>query len=453
VALRWRISLALALLAGLATFVTATIAYASTRDRLDAETDRFLRDRIAPYRADLPGLGSGRLDPRGDLDQRRFPGFPGRLLLQFDTVVQLLAEDGSVSNGSGDVALPVDAIDVEIAAGGGRVRFHTVSSDDVPYRVATVPIVGGGALQVARDVSDTERVLDSLRRRYLVVGLGVVAAAVLAGWLIARHATQPLEELTRAAEHVAASGDLTATIPTVRRDETGRLAGAFTTMLHALARSREQQQQLVQDAGHELRTPLTSLRTNVEVLGRHRDLPDAQRAALLADVQSELAELSTMVDELVELTAEPPDQPAQRFDLAELVEGQAARAGRRHGREYVVSGTGGTVHAAPAALERAVANLLENAAKFSPAGTTVDVTVDAGRVTVRDRGPGLDPADATRVFDRFYRAPAARSLPGSGLGLAIVRQIVEANGGRVFAGNHPDGGAVVGFELPAVAAR
>ncbi len=186
------------------------------------------------------------------------------------------------------------------------------------------------------------------------------------------------------------------------------------------------------------------------MLGRHRDLPEVQREALLADVQGELGELSTMVDELMTLAAEPRDEVRQRIDLSELVEVQAARAARRHERDVRVTGTGGLVDAGPTGLDRAVANLLENAAKFSATGTPIEVSVAGGRVIVRDHGPGIDPADVDRIFDRFHRSDAARSLPGSGLGLAIVRQVVETNGGRVFAGNHPEGGAVVGFDLPTV---
>jgi two-component system sensor histidine kinase MprB len=447
VSLRWRLSLALALLAGVATAVTATIAYASTKDRLDGEADRFLNDRIALVRDDL--RGPIRAGPRVGRPRAPFPTIEG-VLFQFDTVVQLVDPDGTVSDHSGEVEVPVDDDDARIAADGGATRYHTVRVDDVPYRVVTVPVSGGGALQLARDVSDTESVLASLRTRFLVVGGAVVAAGILLGWLIARYAVHPLEQLTRTAEHVAGTGDLAAAIPTARRDETGRLARAFATMLDALARSRAQQQQLVQDAGHELRTPLTSLRTNIEVLGRHRELPEPQRVALLADVQSELGELSAMVDELVTLAAEPRDEARQRIDLGELVEVQAARAARRHERDVRVTGIGRPVDAGPTGLDRAVANLLENAAKFSPAGTPIEVALTGGRVSVRDHGPGIDPAEVDRIFDRFHRSDSARALPGSGLGLAIVRQVVETNGGRVFAGNHPEGGAVVGFELPVV---
>jgi two-component system sensor histidine kinase MprB len=316
--------------------------------------------------------------------------------------------------------------------------------------------VQGGALQLAREISETGRVLGALRWRFAVVGLAVVAAGVVAGWLIARRTTKPLEELTTTAEHVAGTGelnpdDLSTTAGTARGDETGRLARAFTTMLTALARSREQQQQLVQDASHELRTPLTSLRTNIEVLGRHRDLPEDQRRALMADLRSELGELTALVDELVLVASDQrDDEPPRPLALDDLVRLVAGRASRRHGREFRVDGRGGVVLAPPGAMERVVTNLADNAAKFGAPGTGVEIVLEGGRVTVHDHGPGIEPADRAKIFDRFYRARSARPLPGSGLGLAIVRQVVEANGGSVFADNHPDGGARVGFELPLV---
>jgi two-component system sensor histidine kinase MprB len=378
-------------------------------------------------------------------------------MAKYDTIGQVLDGDGTVSGSWGPVQLPVDDADRAIAATGSGHRYRTVSVDGVPYRVSTMA-VQGGALQLARDVSETARVLDALRWRFAVVGLGVVAAGVVAGWLIARRTTKPLETLTNTAEHVAGTGELNpdglgTTIATARRDETGRLARAFTTMLNALARSREQQQQLVQDAGHELRTPLTSLRTNIEVLGRHRDLPEAQRSALMADLRSELEELTVLVDELVLVASDQrDDEPAQPVTLDDLVRLVAARAARRHSREFRVDGRGGVVEAPPGALERVVANLADNAAKFGPPDTGIEITLAGGRVTVHDHGPGIEPADREKIFDRFYRARSARPLPGSGLGLAIVRQVVESNGGSVFADNHPGGGAMVGFELPLLVA-
>jgi two-component system sensor histidine kinase MprB len=463
--LRWRLALALAVLAGLATAATAAIAYRSTRSQLYAEVDRFLTSR-APQ-VDGPG-GRGTLvdrlqhGPRGDGLGRGpdvggwwdgGPG-PGSVALggpfpQLDTEVQVLDQQGDVVARSGTVQVPVDEADRAIAADGGPARLHTVRVADVPYRVRTVGYAGGGAVQVARDTSETERVLSALRWRSVAVGLAVVAGAAVVGWIVARRTTSPLLQLTDAAERVATTGDLATAIRTTGSDETGRLARAFATMLGALGRSRQQQQQLVQDASHELRTPLTSLRTNIEVLDRHPDLRPEARQAVFNDLRSELAELGDLVTELVQLAADQRDDEAPTtFALGDIAARTAARAGRRHGRAVVVTGAGAVVAGQRAALERALANLVDNAAKFSPPGSPIEVALEGRRVSVRDHGPGIDPADRGRVFDRFYRAGAARQLPGSGLGLAIVRQVVEAHGGTVFATDHPDGGAVVGFELP-----
>lgn len=492
--LRGRLVLALALLAGLATITTASFAYVSTRDRLNAENDRFLTERSASYRigpaggppmpagagppdvrspmpAERGGTGQGGGAPEGEGpdggqgatsvlgatvagDGTAGAGVgPGGPLTRYDTSSQLVDAGGSVVEAWGPASLPVDDADRAIAAAGSGHRFHTVTVDGVPFRVVTVG-VDGGALQVARDVSETARVLDALRWRFALVGLGVVGAAVVAGWLIARHTTRPLEELTTAAEHVAGTGELDhgglgSSGAVSRRDETGRLARSFATMLAALARSRQQQQQLVQDASHELRTPLTSLRTNIEVLSRHRDLPSDQRDALMADLRSELGELTTLLDELVLVASDQrDDEAAQPVVLDDLVGLVVERARRRHDVEIRVDGRGGVVVAPPGALERVVTNLLDNAAKFGPPGRAVEVRLAGGRVSVRDHGPGIDAADRARVFDRFYRARSARPLPGSGLGLSIVRQVVLANGGSVFVEEAPGGGAVVGFELP-----
>ncbi|HVH22920.1 MAG TPA: sensor histidine kinase [Pseudonocardia sp.] len=126
----------------------------------------------------------------------------------------------------------------------------------------------------------------------------------------------------------------------------------------------------------------------------------------------------------------------------------ADRVQRRTGRTIRVVPDTGVVHGRPQALERAVGNLLENAAKFDEDGTEpIELHVQCGTVTVADRGTGIDPADADRVFDRFYRADTARGRPGSGLGLAIVRDVAEAHGGSVFARPRPGGGAEVGFTV------
>jgi two-component system sensor histidine kinase MprB len=205
----------------------------------------------------------------------------------------------------------------------------------------------------------------------------------------------------------------------------------------------------VSDASHELRTPLTSLRTNIEVLARDRSMPAHEREQLLNDVVGQLAEMTALVNELVELArghTESADAEDIRLDL--LV-GEVVEKARRDypNVAFVTDFEPSELHGVPSTIARAVSNLLDNAAKWSPPGGKVEVAVGEGQVTVRDHGPGIDDHDLPYVFDRFYRAPAARKLPGSGLGLAIVKQVAEAHGGRVDAERAADGGTRMRLEL------
>jgi two-component system sensor histidine kinase MprB len=219
-------------------------------------------------------------------------------------------------------------------------------------------------------------------------------------------------------------------------------------MLTRLAAARDAQERLIQDAAHELRTPLTSLRTNASVLRRIGDLSPDARTRLVDDVQSETRELSNLVDDLVELAlARRSDDPDETVDLAALAEHAAQRVTRRTERRIRIEADGSTIRGRRHGLERAIGNLLENAAKFDGGNAPIEVHLREGRLSVLDRGPGIDTDDATHVFDRFYRASAARSLPGSGLGLSIVADVAQAHGGTVFAGNRRGGGAAVGFTV------
>jgi two-component system sensor histidine kinase MprB len=222
-------------------------------------------------------------------------------------------------------------------------------------------------------------------------------------------------------------------------------------MLEALEDSQRAQRQLVADASHELRTPLTSLRTNLEVLGSPRELPPGDRERLRTDVVAQLGELTELVGDLVELArdAEPAGEPPEPVRLDELIEAALERA-RRHAPDVVFAAElePCVVSGARGRLDRAVANLLDNAAKWSPRGATVDVRLSDGELTVRDRGPGIADEDLPHVFDRFYRAAAARGRAGSGLGLAIVRQVADLHGGAVSAEAAPGGGAVLRLALP-----
>ncbi|GHF87067.1 HAMP domain-containing sensor histidine kinase [Streptomyces griseosporeus] len=381
------------------------------------------------------------------------------------TNVQVLGPDGQVSDG-GRPALPVTAADRAVAAAvtAGRLAVHKdvdVGSDI--YRVATVSLGGGrGAVQVAQEFSDTEDLLRALQQRTLITMAAVVVLAGLFGWWLARRITRRLVVLTAAAEDVARTRRLGIQVPVTGYDEVGRLGRAFDRMLGRLAQSEEDQRRLVQDAGHELRTPLTSLRTNISLLRRIDELPPEAREELVADLGQEARELTDLVNELVDLAAGQSDnEPPQQVDLADIAEDVAGLARRRTGREIVLRASGDTTaYGRPGLLQRALSNLVENAAKFDRDGTApIEISV-AGpavpgtvRVEVLDRGPGITDTDLLRVFDRFYRAPDARSLPGSGLGLSIVREVALAHGGAPFAAHREGGGSIIGFTVSGAGAR
>jgi signal transduction histidine kinase len=291
---------------------------------------------------------------------------------------------------------------------------------------------------------------DVLGWPFFAVAVGGLLLAGLLGWIAARTALRPVAVLTGAAERVAITRDLALRIDVDRDDELGSLARSFNTMLDALERSAKAQRRLVADASHELRTPLTALRTNVEMLVRSDALTPGDRAELTAAAIEGVEELTALVADVVELARD--EEPAAlledvRFD--QIVERAVARAGAHwpHIR-FETELEQAVVHGVYDRLIRAVANLLDNAGKYSAEGSTVEVRLREGVLTVRDHGAGIAAEDLPYVFDRFYRAPGARSMPGSGLGLAIVRQVVDSHGGSVTAAAAPGGGTLVRLALP-----
>jgi two-component system, OmpR family, sensor histidine kinase MprB len=440
VSLRVKLAIAMVALAVGASVAVGAASYVSTgsqlRDQIDDSLDDAAQRVLNAPAGELPGRPPSGPRSLGPDDFRSFT----------QILVQQLDPDGSIA-AQNSIELPVADGERAIAAGirGNAVRRDVVI-DSEQYRMLTVG-TGRGAVQLARSLDETERVLDSILRRTLVIVVLMAALALLLGVVIAQQVTRRLIRLTHAATTVAHSGDLEVEVPVDGKDETGRLGQAFNGMLASLARSRRAQHQLVQDAGHELRTPLTSLRTNVSVMQRYDELSPASRQRLLADVESETRELSALVNELVELATDQRDLEAPTtVVIGPVAEAVADRARRRSNRAVTVSADAEPVVVRAQSFERAISNLVENALKFSDG--PVEVVARHGRVEVRDRGPGIGDADLPRVFDRFYRADAARSQPGSGLGLAIVRDMAESHGGTVFVEPREGGGTVIGFQLP-----
>lgn len=422
--------------------IASLAAYRSAASELQSETDRFLTARADDV------LDGRRAPPRRSNEGDRPRPRADDLDLAFDpdAIAQTLDRDGDVTAAGGG-NLPVDDVD-EAVASGGRAVIRDIEIDGESYRMITAPDRNGGAVQVARSTASTTDVLGRLAGRLVIVGLALGVLAAVLGWLLMRRTTKPLEDLTAATERVAATRDL-APLGLSGDDEVGRLATSFDQMLGALRASREQQRRLVQDAGHELRTPLTSLRANVEFLQRAGDLPTGQRAEILAGVQSEIAELGVLVDEVVVLATADAETDVKMtdLDLADIATDAVATFRRRTGRDVNLTTESTRLRGSAALLDRAVTNLLANAHKFSPTDEPIEVVMADRWVMVCDRGDGIDAADVDRIFERFHRSDDARSKPGSGLGLAIVRHVAEQHGGSVRARNTADGGAEIGFSV------
>jgi two-component system sensor histidine kinase MprB len=434
VSLRWRIALALGAIAATTTIFVGLIGYRTTRERLYAEIDQSLIDSI--------GLLGRQFERPGPFDRlpERGP------LTVYD--IQYLDADGKAYLSTFEGGFEADERQVALVGASRLTAVQNMTIEGEEYRVRTVGLTGG-AVQIARPLDETNRVLDSLRTRTLLLVLAVTAAGAGVGFLIAGSVTASLRRLTAAAEAVESTGQLDVDVAADGTDEVGRLGAAFKRMLDALARSRADQQRLVQDAGHELRTPLTSVRTNLDVLRRYPDLPPGQRRQVVDDLHAETEELVLLVEEVIAVASGGlDDDPFELFSLGDVARDLAARHERRSGREVRVDADESPVEAQLGAVQRAISNLLDNARKFDPSGGVIDVRVSNGSVEVMDRGPGIAEGERDLVFERFHRSAEARTLPGSGLGLSIVRDVVERHHGTVRVGSRDGGGAVVGFTLP-----
>lgn len=359
----------------------------------------------------------------------------------------------------GTSPIPAQGGDLAVARGEQPFALHTTNAaNGTEMRVYSYAVSIGNqpvAVSVARPLYEIDNSMSTLRWVLLLVsGIGVVGAGAAGLW-VARTGLEPVNRLTGAVEHVAATEDLTVRIPVEGEDEIARLSRSFNAMTAALATSRDRQAQLIADAGHELRTPLTSLRTNVELLARSeetgRAIPPDDRRALMASVKAQMTELAALIGDLQELARPDAAQrgPLEVVPLHTILRAALDRARLRGpGLTFVTDLAPWYVRAEAVSLERALMNVLDNAVKFSPPRGTVEVTLMRGELTVRDEGPGIAPDELPHVFDRFWRSPSARSLPGSGLGLSIVARTVLHAGGTIALTPAEGGGTVATLRLP-----
>ena len=441
VSLRWRVTLLAASVVAIAVAVMAIAAYAVVSRALYGDVDNQLRTRASA----LIETNLVAFDPRY---------VAGATLYSTDVSVALIFPDLTKYIPPGSI-VPIGDPEMDVALGQSTSSLRTTSG----ARVLAERTQTGSTLVIAQRLAPTGQVLDRLAWVLFVVGgCGVVLAAV-AGTAVGRTGLRPIGRLTAAAERVARTDDLTP-IPVTGNDELARLTDSFNTMLRALAESRARQSRLVADAGHELRTPLTSLRTNMELLiassrpGAPR-IPEQDMAELRLDVVAQIEELSTLVGDLVDLAREDaPENVFERVDMADVVERSLERVRRRRNEiDFDSMTTPWILYGDQAGLSRAVLNVLDNAAKWSPSGATVHVAMIARpdgllELTVSDAGPGIAPEERELVFERFYRSTASRSMPGSGLGLAIVRQVVLKHGGTIAVEDSVTGGTLIRIVLP-----
>ncbi|MFD3610521.1 sensor histidine kinase [Streptomyces atroolivaceus] len=453
--LRSRLALLVAMAVAVAVAAVAAACWFVTREQLEHQLDESLRGSKVdePYLADLYAYCRGTTP----LPPRPFTG----------ATVQLIDSQGTVCIApDADSKLPVGDKDREVAERKRSYALHSATAENgEDMRVYTSPLAvrgdpgagsGSLAVSIARPMSEVTDPLSTLAWVLLLVsGIGVVGAGAAGLW-IARTGLRPVDDLAHAVAHVAETEDLTVRIPVEGEDEIARLSRSFNAMAGSLATSRDRQSQLIADAGHELRTPLTSLRTNIELLARSdatgRAIPPDDRRALMSSVKAQMTELAALIGDLQELSRPDAAQPGplQVVALHEITRNALQRA-RLRGPELTITAELAPwyVRAEPAALERAVVNVLDNAVKFSPAGGTIEVNLHRGELTVRDHGPGIPAEDLPHVFERFWRSPSARQLPGSGLGLSIVARTVQHAGGEVALSPAEGGaGTVASIRLP-----
>jgi two-component system sensor histidine kinase MprB len=430
---------------GVSIAILAMTAYVVMRSQLMSSLDQSLLNRAHRATADtaLSGIATGHVPPW--------------LLGAADIRIILVNSEGRGMSGTDIPSFTLGRPEYDVVTGQRESVVRTlVTEEGERYRVATVSAGSGQALLLAQPLTANDRTLGKLGGVLFTFGALGVLAALLVGWLVARNGLRPVRRLTSAVERIAVTEDLTP-LRVEGDDEVARLATAFNQMLLALGASRDRQRRLVADASHELRTPLTSLRTNLDLLRQaegNSALPAEARLELLDDVRGQIEELSALVGDLVELARdEPITHVVAEVDLAEVVERAVTRVRRRaQGIAFDVATQPWPVVGDSSSLERAVTNLLDNAAKWSPTDGTVTVRLAGGVLTVDDQGTGVAEADRPHIFERFFRSEESRAMPGSGLGLAIVRQVVDRHGGRVEVSEAPGGGARFSLWVPGVPA-
>ena len=451
--------------------VVANIAtYSALRsflyDRVDSQLEAVHRtvDRVVPERRGTP--------PESALRQLEALT-PGVFAQVRDPQGRVLANSAGRRFGVAPSSAPRLPADLR---GPPRVLTAEAVDDGGPtYRVRVAPLRNGSTLVVALPLDDTQATLRRLLVIELLVSIVVFAAAAGAGLWLVRLGLRPLADIEATAAAIT-DGDMSRRVDHAdERTEVGRLGRSLNVMLERIdtafaerraseeaARASEQRvRRFVADASHELRTPVAAVRAYAELYRMGADQHPEDLARLLARIEEEAVRMGVLVDDLLLLTRLDDGRPLDRepVDLGAVAADAVAAAQAVEPDRPIELDVVGSVEVVGDRhrLRQVVDNLLANVRAHTPAGSpaTVRVASDGDGhavLEVADRGPGLDPEQAAHVFERFYRADAARSRNsgGAGLGLSIVAAIAQAHGGEAFVDTGDGGGAVFRVRLPAL---
>lgn len=464
--IRLRLTLWYAGLLGIALAIFTVLIYVTLLTVLTYSVDEALRLRASQLASRLLPSG-GMLDPEElgpqlELSPLEEFAAPGIYVQVLDDRGRLVAASANLAGGQ----VPPDPDAVAAALNGTESLVTVTTGGGIRVRLLTTPVFLGrrtvGVVQVAQSLAPLETVMRLVSNMLVAVAVAVLVLAVAGGWIMARRALAPIQQVTDSASRIAATGDFAERIPAPgTQDEMGRLINTFNHMIGRIQESFEAQRRLVADTSHELRNPLTVIRGNLELL--RRDLDPETRLEAVVEAEEEAARMSRMVADLLLLAQADARVPLGRepVRLHALVEEVGCQARlMANGRQVEVGPLEETtVLGDRDRLKQMLMNLVENAVRYTPEGGRVSVGLrrQNGRayLTVADTGVGIAPEHLPHIFERFYRADPSRSrtIGGNGLGLAIVKYVAEAHGGRVSVQSQVGKGSVFTVELEAAPVR
>ncbi len=450
----WFTTLLTLILVGGAAFVVLNLQATQTR-ALDLNLQTSAGEIAADYK---PTAGQSESEFRDTTDVS-LAGLPRNA-----SAAQIVSSTGGVvvSAGNGLSLTPMLPSTATSAAVAGGTSLQTVTLGGQDYRVYATPFLDEGTPVALVVATSLENVETATHRLLVLLAIGIpigIAIAAVGGWFLAKKSLRPIATMTDEARSIDASRLADRVDVPAAMDEVGRLGVTLNAMLDRIQSSVEQQQTFVSNASHELRTPLAIMRAEIDVSLLSAELSEEARQ-VLTSAREETDRMRTIVEDLLILAKMDEGAlvlAADPVDLTLLADNvltaMAPLAERRDVRLELTDGPAVRIVGDADRLREVVRNLVDNAIKYATPRSSVEVSVrgdgDTGELTVSNTGPQIPEASLPHIFDRFFRVDAARGRDagGSGLGLAIVRELVEAQGGRVWAGN-TSSGAVFGCRLP-----